>query len=351
MSCLVTSEHLQALFQRLDHFERELLDIKKTINSDSKTNGDNPMKRKDHATSGDRDVEKKKTKMTDDQVPKTSFGKCNYFQNAFPGHDGEEAEILEQGRIFFFFRPKADLQAAHSFAEVQRLYILLCPGSFDQDALISENEPKRLLVVGRKKLPDAEGFRTCSWCSVVRVTSDMDGIQAALGAERRVTATEIHHSQPARPCGEGVYAFVKYPRHVHLAYVLEMPAEIGEVQQSFNIDKEFSYIVAVKNPTCGVSSVFSSASKPENFPPALIDQFAGRAWLPATPELLNVESAELLMIGTSRHVEEDLGEVGAGLEELQKLDMTTMHGSDTVFDELKYLSAAPQEPLTQGTWK
>jgi hypothetical protein len=39
--------------------------------------------------------------------------------------------------------------------------------------------------------------------------------------------------------------------HTHLAYVLELPEEIGEVQEAFNISKEGSYIVTVKNPSAG----------------------------------------------------------------------------------------------------
>jgi hypothetical protein len=86
---------------------------------------------------------------------------------------------------------------------------------------------------------------------------------------------------------------------VHLAYVLELPVEVGEVQQSFNIDKEGSFIVAytcflcseidikkeresvweelrrassrVKNPTSTPPPSFPSTSKPENFPPALLE--------------------------------------------------------------------------------
>jgi hypothetical protein len=362
MSSLITADRLQAVFQRLDQFERELVDIRKTLNSDPPTNGDNPVKRKNQANSEDCDVESKKAKKSGtaestvpDQISSGFVPRIVHRspvmhsdQSTCSVHFGEAAQILEQGRIFFFFRPKDDLKEVHSFAEVQRLYLLLCPGVVDKDSVRTENGPKRLIVVGGKKLPDAEGFHSCSWCSVLRATSDTTGISAALGAERHVTAVDVHHSQPARPCGEGVYALVQYPRHVHLAYALQLPTEIGEVQHSLNIDNEFSFIFAVKNPTSAPPSVFPSTSKPENFPPSLIAKFAGRAWLPATPEFLGVEGAELLMIGTSRHVATDLGEVGSDLKELRKLDL--MKGSDAMFDELKLLSTAPQEPLTQGTW-
>lgn len=39
------------------------------------------------------------------------------------------------------------------------------------------------------------------------------------------------HLSGARPCGEGFYALVAHhDKHTHLAFVLELPEEIGEVQ-------------------------------------------------------------------------------------------------------------------------
>lgn len=73
MSSPVTNEQLQALFQRLDQLERELVDVRKTLNSQSTTDSDESLKRKEPATPGNGDVEIKKAKKTD--VPTAaSFG-------------------------------------------------------------------------------------------------------------------------------------------------------------------------------------------------------------------------------------------------------------------------------------
>jgi hypothetical protein len=44
----------------------------------------------------------------------------------------------------------------------------------------------------------------------------------------------------------GVYSIVDQGRHTHLAYELEVPEELGEVQKQFCILKEGNYIISIK---------------------------------------------------------------------------------------------------------
>ena len=52
----------------------------------------------------------------------------------------------------------------------------------------------------------------------------------------------------ARPVGEGKYAIVDHNNHTELAFVLELPKELGEAQKELGIEKEASYIITVINP-------------------------------------------------------------------------------------------------------
>ena len=52
----------------------------------------------------------------------------------------------------------------------------------------------------------------------------------------------------ARPVGEGKYAIVNHNNHTELAFVLELPKELGEAQKELGIEKEASYIITVINP-------------------------------------------------------------------------------------------------------
>src|SRR3954466_12523094 len=60
----------------------------------------------------------------------------------------EGVEILERGDIFFLYRPRVDEDDPSRLSDTQRFFIVLRP----------ERERKlRLLVVGRKRLPNVEG--------------------------------------------------------------------------------------------------------------------------------------------------------------------------------------------------
>jgi hypothetical protein len=52
----------------------------------------------------------------------------------------------------------------------------------------------------------------------------------------------------ARPVGEGKYAIVDHNNHTELAFVLELPKELGEAQKELGIEQEASYIINVINP-------------------------------------------------------------------------------------------------------
>ena len=66
------------------------------------------------------------------------------------------------------------------------------------------------------------------------------------------------------PAGEGKYSIVKHDGHTELAYLLELPEIPGPTQREFEIKKEASYIISVKNPDINVPgfAAFSSDKKP-----------------------------------------------------------------------------------------
>jgi hypothetical protein len=94
------------------------------------------------------------------------------------------------------------------------------------------------------------------------------------------------------------------------AYLLELPQEVGPTQKEFEIRKEASYIISVKNPKINVPgfAAFSSARKPE-YPSRLMEIFGDRRWIDIeNSELLDYENTQLLLIGArKKDVEEVLG--------------------------------------------
>jgi len=272
------------------------------------------------------------------------------------GHEGEGA-ILEKGFVYFFYRPKVGLEEAQDIDDVQRLLIVLWP----QGHIFRKGEPtpakhhnvKRIIIIPKKTLPDVKHHGK-NFAVVEKVSESLDVIDKQLGEfdyETKVTHQK-RHLEGARPVGEGIYAIIKKHGHTHLAYVLELPHDIGEVQQAFHIEKEGSFIISVKNPD--IQSEFggyASSKKPE-FPTELKNKFEGRRWCPVDPvDFLNYESAQVLLIGASADVVKDLGKEGEELEEFEKIDEKRLT-DDKLFKELHLTKAEhPPEPLLEGTWK
>lgn len=117
-----------------------------------------------------------------------------------------------------------------------------------------------------------------------------------------------------RPCGEGVYGIVDHHGHTHLAYALEIPELPGQVQYELNIEKEGSLILSIKNPErpsprFGGIPLKSKAQYEKD----LQDKFLGRSFIPANPpNLLDYQGAEILLIGASDNLQQDLSETGKG---------------------------------------
>jgi len=243
------------------------------------------------------------------------------------------AKVLELGLIYFFFRPKVDSTEVNSFDDVQRFYILLSPSkSLKVPAEGNEETNKRLILMPQKKLPAVTGKRhERVWGFVDMVTKNTKEIDETLGRSTYETKTKgTREVQPVRVVGEGVYELISHGDNdqVSLAYVLEVPQEPGEVQAAFNVEKEASYIVQVKNPKAS-SSGSGRFGLPSHQRPTYSEdvqaKFKGvrveeRKWIPLVPATLDHVHTELLFIGEADNLLDEFGEVGAALEEEERED-------------------------------
>ena len=141
-------------------------------------------------------------------------------------------ETIERGHIYFFYRPKVELDEAQSLDDIQRFYMLLIPRppqfavaeptnltpvvegneSTEQEMnLIGEGadavpaaEPQgqskkyfRLLLVGKKALPDPDagggskggGRKQVFWATVSTVGEDLKTLEEGLGEKTYETKT------------------------------------------------------------------------------------------------------------------------------------------------------------------
>jgi Protein of unknown function (DUF2795) len=259
--------------------------------------------------------------------------------------------IIEQGDIFFFYRPKVDTEEVKGIADVQRFYVV----THAEERKENRNNKKkkddiyRLFLIGQKQLPEiVEGKSTSeekNWALNILTTSNPDDIHKELLPAEYTTETKgKRRLAAAAPAGEGKYTIVKHDNHTELVYILELPEMPGPIQKEFEIKKEASYIISVKNPNVKVPgfTTFSSNKKPE-YPKHLIEKFGDRRWISIEePDLLNYENTQILLIGArKKDVEEELG---IDIDEEKETENTA-----DIFKELKVRKEqVPLKPLLKG---
>ena len=185
----------------------------------------------------------------------------------------------ERGDLFFFYRPGVDDEAPTDLVDVRRLHVVLRPDG---------GEMIRLITVGRKTLPNSGPSGGNHWAFVDRIFHDPAELKEALsGTTYETETTGERHLPAARPAGEGVYALVRHGRESVLAYALELPEELGEVQQAFGIERQGRFVVSIKNPA--IESPAGLGLEPDQqgkLPEELQNLFGARKWHPADPPAL-----------------------------------------------------------------
>ncbi|KAJ3119060.1 hypothetical protein HDU96_003235 [Phlyctochytrium bullatum] len=293
--------------------------------------------------------------------------------------------VLERGRLFFFYRPRVSLHESHGIDDLQRFFFLMCPlseahwpahgvkveegeeggkqeerevghekqarhegrkvkkeeGEVQHQKTYETMESKcRLMMMGKKRFPKGhERF----WGRVDHV-GGLDKAKEALGQKEYDTATRGHRvTESARMCGEGLYIIATKRGSTHLAYVLEHPAEPGEVQEELGIEKQATYVMTVKVSTglvsCSINrdakNPSTNLSRPVQIPQEHQHLFGSRRFIPANPpSLLDTVGIEFLLIGAHADVVEDLGaEEGGDLVEAVEEDPVKEEDDEVPFRE------------------
>jgi hypothetical protein len=252
----------------------------------------------------------------------------------------EGSQIIEHGDIFFFYRPKVDTEEVATTEDVQRFYMVISP---------EEKEVKyRLFILGRKKLPEVvEGKSTSeerNWALNTLTTNNPEDIRKELMATEYETETKgKRRVAAAAPAGEGKYAIVKHDNHTELAYALELPEVPGPTQREFEIRKEASYIVSVKNPDITIPGFRAFEKRKPEYPANIKEQFGDKRWINVEdPNLLNYENTQLLLIGARKKDVQD--ELGIDLNEERETENTA-----ELFKDLKLRrEQVPLKPLLWG---
>jgi hypothetical protein len=241
------------------------------------------------------------------------------------------SEIIEQGDIFFFYRPRVGIDQVDDLSDVRNFFMILQPDGAGK---------YRRIIVGRKRLPDVRDHER-NWAFVEEVAETPDELRDDLGREVYETRTRgIRVAPEARPVGEGRYLLARHNDHAHLAYVLEVPKQLGPAQDAFRIRPEASYIVAVRNPHADAPSFTGlRPGQRADYPPDLMERFGDRRFISVDdPRFLDYEGAEIVLIGAAEDVDAELGvEPEIDDEDLDLLQDLDLDPKDP-----------PSEPLERG---
>ena len=251
----------------------------------------------------------------------------------------KRGKIIEHGDIFFFYRPKIDAEEVSSVEDVQRFYMVTSP---------DKSEINRVFLIGQKQLPEITEGRSSSeernWALNVLTTSDPEEIRKEfLPAEYETETRGTRRLGAAAPAGEGKYSIVEHEGHSELAYVLELPEEPGPTQREFQIKKEASYIISVKNPDIQVTGYSAFLDNKPEYPKSLKEKFGNRRWVNVDdPHFLDYKNTQLLIIGArKKDVEEELG--------IDINDEKETVNTAELFSELKIKKdQVPLKPLFKG---
>jgi hypothetical protein len=246
----------------------------------------------------------------------------------------EDVEILERGNIYFFYRPAVGEDAPKGLVDVQRFHFVLSPEG---------RELFRMITVGKKRLPEPDDAGQRFWGFVEKV--GQSSVEMVEELERGQMRDGFGTKRSARPAGEGVYALARHGNHTHLLYTLELPVEPDEVQRELHIEKQGSYLLSVKNPAAGSPpSVGLEEERKAEFPKELQERFGSRRFIALeSPEFLDYEGAELLVMGSDEGPAEDL--------EIDLKPECESEETANLFQELDIdRERHPVEPLLTGKW-
>ena len=248
-------------------------------------------------------------------------------------NNNNEAEILEQGDIYFFYRPKKGAKEVKGIEDVRRFFMVTAP---------EEGQLYRLFVIGKKSLPEVRKTEARAseryWARVGGIFKDANELTKELSSD------EFRKGDAARPVGEGKYAIVKHQNHTELVYVLEMPKEPGEAQQELGIEKEASYVISVINPKIPKSPNLPTTEEPAKYPQEVLNEFdetENFVSLSKDTKFIDYQNAQIILIGAREGKDVINSEMG--------IDMKEEQSSPDIFNKLKLRrEQVPTRPLTEG---
>ncbi|KAF7181961.1 hypothetical protein CNMCM7691_001349 [Aspergillus felis] len=277
------------------------------------------------------------------------------------------SNILEKGIIYFFFRPRVNVEDPHSVKDVARSFFVLRPTPLGavldaNQGTVAADARCRLMILPKKKFPTSGRERDMGFVEKAGISMKELHDSFMVGEKYETSTRGERAVQEARPYAEGVYAITSGKRASHLAYILTIPQELGSIQEDFGLHSQGSWILQSKNPKYPGPS-FAQLPKDPEYPESVRQKFGDYRWVPLEPEFIDYPNAQFLMIGEAT---DDLGKAATAEpgkkeaheeqpgEELEKLEqeneerIESLKGDETVYEDLGL--DAKKYPKVPTTW-
>ncbi|PWN38619.1 uncharacterized protein FA14DRAFT_143731 [Meira miltonrushii] len=310
------------------------------------------------------------------------------------GDEEGNFKVLEQGLLYFFYRPKVQSaddvetsgKAATSIDDVQSTHLLLVPAKSDSENAPptnkhenGENDQNNYSgTSGEKARKEGVGFRLIR-LGKKRMPAPEEAIKKGLqpggiGGDASEAIWSVVSDIGSRPAGRGRYAIVFHElqppsrSNVRLTYALSHPTEIGDVQTELGIALSGSVRLSMRNPTLPQTG---QGAPPAGLPEEdrvemnkdeLKEAFGGktdeggtRYTDPDQIKWLNREGVELLMNRERNQSKEAGAHTGASEEQAKALEGTAKEEGermkmDDVMNELHLSSKTNPADAFDGTW-
>ena len=161
------------------------------------------------------------------------------------------ANILEKGIIYFFFRGRVGIDEPTEVGDIARSYIMVRPIQHDAklgQGPIGDVGNSRLIALPKKVLPLSGKDRFLAFVEKSHSSFKQLKDEFLSASDYDTKTAGVHHTPAATPLGEGVYCITTTGRESHLAYILTIPSQLGEVQKEIGLRDRGSFIISTRNP-------------------------------------------------------------------------------------------------------
>src|SRR5438876_11896716 len=138
--------------------------------------------------------------------------------------EDKSSEIIENGDLFFFYRPKIDAKQVKELEDIQRFYMITSTEKNVKPTSTANKNIHRLFLLGQKQLPEiVEGKSTSkerNWALNILTTCNAEDIRKELMTAEYTTETRGERRiEAATPAGEGKYSIVRHHGEAALEFL------------------------------------------------------------------------------------------------------------------------------------